>query len=72
MVSAKVAGQADGWTGTSGNCGGYSGYSGDTTVDNVSPPKPRGRRGYSEDTEIRAGDNGGYVRASPWRFDHAP
>ena len=24
------------------------------------------RGGYSEDTQIRAGDNGGYLRASPW------
>ena len=42
--------------------GGYSGYSGDTAVDNVSSPKPRTCRGYSEDTQIRAGDNGGTAR----------
>ena len=70
MLSAKVAGQADGWTRTSDNCGGYSGYSGDIAVDNVSSPKPRTCRGYSEDTQIRAGDNGGYVRASTMDRSH--
>ena len=64
MLSAKVTGQADGWTRPSDNCGGYSGYSGDTAADNVSSPKPRSRRGYSEDTQIRAGDNGGYSRVA--------
>ena len=54
MLSAKVAGHADGWTRTSDNCGGYSGYSEDTAADNVSSPRPRSRRGYSEDTQIRA------------------
>jgi hypothetical protein len=28
----------------------------------VSSPEARGCRGYSEDTQIRAGDNGGYAR----------
>ena len=46
------------------NCGGYSGYSEDTSVDNVSSPRPRSRRGYSEDTQIRAGDNGGSLCGS--------
>jgi len=45
-------------------CGGYSGYSEDTAADNVSSPKPRTCRVYSEDTQKRAGDNGGYARAS--------
>ena len=62
MLSANVAGQADGRARTSDNCGGYSGYSEDIAVDNVSSPKPRTYRGYSEDTQIRAGDNGGYAR----------
>ena len=42
--------------------GGYSGYSGDTAADNVSSPRLKSRRVYSEDTQIRAGDNGGYAR----------
>jgi len=29
-------------------------------ADNVSSPRPRTCRGYSEDTQIQAGDNGGY------------
>ena len=33
---------------------GHIRYGDDTTIDNVSPPKPRTRRGYSEDTQIRA------------------
>jgi hypothetical protein len=44
------------------NCGGYSGYGEDTAVDNVSSPRPRSRRSYSEDTRIGPGDNGGYAR----------
>jgi hypothetical protein len=49
------------WT-RNDTCGRYSGYGEDITVDNVSSPGPRTRRGYSEDTQIRAGDNGGYAR----------
>jgi hypothetical protein len=52
VLLAKTAGQADHYSGDSG-------YSGDTAVDNASSPKPRSWRGYSEDTQIRAGDNGG-------------
>jgi len=63
VLSAKVAGHADGWTRTSDNCGGYSGYSGDIAVDNVSSPEAKARGVYSEDTQIRAGDNGGDVRS---------
>ena len=33
---------------------GYGGYSGDTAPENLSSPKPRTCRGYSEDTPIRA------------------
>ena len=43
----------------------------DTAVDNVSSPKPRSRRGYSEDTQIGAGDNGGYTRGRHGLADHA-
>jgi len=42
--------------------GRYSGYSEDTAADNVSSPKPRTRRGYSEDTQNGAGDNGIFCR----------
>jgi hypothetical protein len=55
---------------TRDTCGCYSGYSGDTTADNVSSPRPRTCRGYSEDTQIRAGDNGGYARASTMDSSH--
>jgi len=58
----RSPGKATDGPGQSDNCGGYSGYSGDIAVDNVSSPKPRTRRGYSEDTQIRAGDNGGTAR----------
>jgi len=47
---------------TRDTCGCYSGYSEDATADNVSSPRPRTCRGYSEDTQIRAGDYyGGYA-----------
>ena len=45
-------------------CGGYSGCSGNTATDNLSSPQQKPLGGYGEDTLIRAGDNGGYVRAS--------
>ena len=41
----------------------HSSYSEDTAVDNVSSPKPRTCGAYSEYTQIRAGDNGGSLRA---------
>lgn len=44
-------------------CGGYSGYSGDAAADNVSSPKPITPGGYSEDTQIRAGDTTADTRA---------
>ena len=47
------------WSGPGDTCGGYSGCSQDTTADNVSSPKPTTCRGYSEDTQNGAGDNGG-------------
>ena len=33
--------------------GRYAGCSEHTAADNVSPPQPKTRRGYSEDTQIR-------------------
>jgi hypothetical protein len=42
--------------------GDRAGYSEDTTADNVSLPQPRTCRAYSDDTQIRAGDNGGPTR----------
>ena len=55
--SSDLAGPAREWTRTCDTCGGYSGYSEDTAADNVSSPKPRTCRGYSEDTQKWAGDN---------------
>jgi len=52
--------------------GGYSGYSEDTAADNVSSPKPRTCRVYSEDTQKRAGDNGGYACRLLLPLDHVP
>ena len=49
-LSAQVVEQAEGWAQPSETRAGHSGYSNDTAIDNVSPPKPRSRRGYSEDT----------------------
>jgi hypothetical protein len=39
------------WSGPGKTCGGYSGYGEDTAADNVSSPKPRTCRGYSEDAQ---------------------
>lgn len=53
-LSAQVVEQAEGWAQPPDTCAGHTSYSEDTTTDNVSPPKPRTRRGYSEDTPFRA------------------
>ena len=52
-LSARVVEQAEGWAQPSDTRAGHSGYSENIATDNVSPPKPRTRRGYSEDTQIR-------------------
>jgi hypothetical protein len=52
-LSAEVVERAEGWPPPSDTRAGHSGYGEDTAIDNVSPPKPRTRRGYSKDTNIR-------------------
>jgi hypothetical protein len=59
------------WSGPGRPGGGYSGYSEDTPADNVSSPKPRTRRVYSEDTQKRAGDNGGSAYVRPHSACHS-
>lgn len=49
-LSARVVDQAEGWAQPSGTCAGHTSYSEDTATDNVSPPRPRTRGDYSEDT----------------------
>ena len=49
-LSAQVVEQAEGWAQPSDTRAGHTSYGEDTAIDNVSPPKPRTRRGYSEDT----------------------
>ncbi len=53
-LSAQAVEQAEGWTPPSDTRAGHTSYSDDTATDNVSPPKPRPRGDYSEDTQNRA------------------
>ena len=52
-LSAQAIEQAEGWARPSDTRAGHTSYSEDTATDNVSPPKPKPRGGYSEDTQIR-------------------
>jgi hypothetical protein len=49
-LSAQVIEHAEGWAQPPETRARHAGYSKDTPTDNVSPPKPRTRRSYSEDT----------------------
>jgi hypothetical protein len=49
-LSAQVIEQAGGWAQPSDTRAGHTTYGEDTAIDNVSPPKPRTPRGYSDDT----------------------
>jgi hypothetical protein len=49
-LSAQAVEQAEGWAQPSDTRAGHTSYGEDTAIDNVSPPKPRTRRDYSEDT----------------------
>jgi hypothetical protein len=49
-LSAQVIEQAEGWAQPSDTRAGHTTYGEDTAIDNVSPPKPRTPRGYSDDT----------------------
>lgn len=53
-ISAQAVEQAEGWERPSDTRAGHTSYGEDTATDNASPPKPGTRRGYSEDTSIRA------------------
>jgi hypothetical protein len=53
-LSAQAVEQAEGWAQPSDTRAGHTRYSKDTTPDNVSPPKPRTRGGYSKDAQNRA------------------
>jgi hypothetical protein len=53
-LSAQVVDQAEGWAQPTDARAGHTNYTEDTTTDNVSPPKPRTRGDYSEDTQIQA------------------
>ena len=70
-LSAEAIEQAEGWATPRDNRGAHISYGKDTAIDNVSSPKPRTCRGYSEDTQIRAGDNGGYACALSHVGSHA-
>jgi hypothetical protein len=52
-ISAQVVEQAEGWAQPSDTSAGHTSYGEDTATDNVSPPKPRTRGDYSEDTQFR-------------------
>jgi len=52
-LSAQVVEQAEGWAHPPDTRGGHTSHSEDTATDNVSPPKPKPRGDYSEDTQIR-------------------
>ncbi len=49
-LSAEAVEQAEGWPRTPDRHARHSSYSEDTAADNVSSPRPRSRRVYSEDT----------------------
>jgi hypothetical protein len=49
-LSAQVVEQAEGWARPSDTRAGHTSYREDIAIDNVSPPKPRTCRGYSDDT----------------------
>ncbi len=53
-LSAQVVEQAEGWAQPPDARAGHTSYREDTATDNVSPPKPRTRGDYSEDTQIEA------------------
>src|SRR5256886_12525932 len=63
MPSAEPAVQAREVYQARDGCGCYSGYSEDTAIDNVSSPEAKAYGVYSEDTQIRTPDNGGYASA---------
>ena len=52
-LSAQAVEQAEGWAPPPDTRAGHSGYSENTAIDNMSPPQPKTRRGYSNDTQIR-------------------
>ena len=58
-LSAQAVEQAEGWAAPQRRYSDHTSYSEDTTTDNVSSPSPRTPSDYSEDTQKRAGDNGG-------------
>jgi hypothetical protein len=49
-LSAQTVERAEGWPQPPDTRAGHTSYGEDTTTDNASPPKPRTRRGYREDT----------------------
>jgi hypothetical protein len=53
-LSAQAVEQAEGWSPPADTRAGHSGYSENTAPDNVSPPQPKTRRGYSGNAQNRA------------------